>query len=216
MQQKNISITKTARYFILGDASEKIEEVWFVCHGYAQLANYFIKNFEVLDNGKNLIVAPEGLSRFYWKGFSDRVVASWMTREDRESDIVDYVNFLNSVYKEVLSSLKNKNVRINVLGFSQGTATVCRWIANNNVKVDNFILWAGAFPEDLGLTVENVVFERMKKFAVIGDQDEFLNEAAIAKQFAYLNEHNIPLELIRFHGKHEINKEALLDLQKRF
>ena len=64
MQQKNISITKTARYFILGDASEKIEEVWFVCHGYAQLANYFIKNFEVLDNGKNLIVAPEGLSRF--------------------------------------------------------------------------------------------------------------------------------------------------------
>lgn len=140
MQQKNISITKTARYFILGDASDEIEQIWFVCHGYAQLANYFIKNFEVLDNGKNLIVAPEGLSRFYWKGFSDRVVASWMTREDRESDIEDYINFLNSVYTEVCSSLKNKNVRINVLGFSQGTATVCRWVASGKVKVDNFIL----------------------------------------------------------------------------
>ena len=216
MQQKNISITKTARYFILGDASDEIEQIWFVCHGYAQLANYFIKNFEVLDNGKNLIVAPEGLSRFYWKGFSDRVVASWMTREDRESDIEDYINFLNSVYTEVCSSLKNKNVRINVLVFSQGTATVCRWVASGKVKVDNFILWAGAFPDDLDLTVENVVFDRMKKFAVIGDQDEFLNEAAIAKQFAYLNKNKISLDLIRFHGKHEINNEALLDLQKRF
>src|SRR3989344_4462325 len=132
MQQKNIVIPKTARYFILNELSEKIEQVWFVCHGYAQLANYFINNFDELDKSKNLIIAPEGLHRFYWKGFSERVVASWMTKEDRESDIEDYVNYLNVVYDEVISSIKNKNVKINILGFSQGTATVCRWLANDN------------------------------------------------------------------------------------
>jgi hypothetical protein len=91
MVKKNIIVTKTARYFISGEPSESIEQVWFVCHGYAQLANYFIRNFEILNDGKNLIIAPEGLNRFYWKGFSDRVVASWMTKEDREDDIKDYL-----------------------------------------------------------------------------------------------------------------------------
>jgi predicted esterase len=216
MLQKNITIKKTARYFILGDINDTIEQVWIVCHGYAQLANYFIKNFEVLNDGKTLIVAPEGLNRFYWKGFSDRVVASWMTKEDRECDIHDYVNFLNCVYDDVISSLKNKNVRVNVLGFSQGTATVCRWLANNKVKVDNLILWAGAFPEDMNFEADKVVFDAMKIVAVIGNQDEFLTEEAIAMQLLFLNKHKISIELIRFQGKHEINKEALIQLQKYF
>ncbi len=216
MHQKNIIIPKTARYFILGDITDTIEQVWFVCHGYAQLANYFIKNFEVLNDGKTLIVAPEGLNRFYWKGFSDRVVASWMTKEDRECDIHDYVNFLNCVYDDVISSLKNKKVRVNVLGFSQGTATVCRWLANNKVKVDNLILWAGAFPEDMNFEADKVVFDAMKIVAVIGNQDEFLTEEAIAMQLLFLNKHKISIDLIRFQGKHEINKEALIQLQKYF
>jgi predicted esterase len=95
MLQKNIIIPKTARYFILGEPSDQIEQIWFVCHGYGQLANYFIKNFEQLNNGKNLIATPEGLHRFYWKGFSDKVVASWMTKEDRNEVIGDNDEFIN-------------------------------------------------------------------------------------------------------------------------
>ena len=92
MIQKNITIPKTARYFVLGEASEQIEEIWFVIHGYGQLANYFIKKFEVLNNGKNLIVAPEALHRFYWKGFDGKVGASWMTNVERLEEIADYIN----------------------------------------------------------------------------------------------------------------------------
>lgn len=215
MLQKNIIIPKTARYFILNEPTEQIEQVWFVCHGYAQLANYFINNFDELDKNKNLIIAPEGLHRFYWKGFSERVVASWMTKEDRENDILDYINYLNVVYSEVISSLKNKNIKINVLGFSQGTATVCRWLASNNVKADSLILWAGAFPPDMNFEKNKEVFKKLKTFVVVGDADEFITEEEVLKHADLLKKNEIAFELIRFQGKHEINKQTLTDLQKR-
>src|SRR3954467_9897190 len=98
MKQRNITVSKTARYFVSGEMTESIEQLWFVCHGYAQLASSFLTWFDALDQQKHLVIAPEGLHRFYWKGFSDKVVASWMTKEDREADIADYVNFLNKVY----------------------------------------------------------------------------------------------------------------------
>jgi len=216
MQQKNIVIPKTARYFIVGEATEQIESVWFVCHGYAQLANYFINNFDELDNNKHLVVAPEGLHRFYWEGFSDRVVASWMTKEDRENDILDYVNYLDAVYTEVIASLKNKNIKINIFGFSQGTATVCRWLANNKVKADNLILWAGAFPSDMNFEKNKEVFNSINTFVVAGDADEFINEEEVLKHLELLHKNEIAFELIRFKGKHEIDKKVLTDLQKRF
>lgn len=215
MQQKNIIIPKTARYFLLNELTDQTEHVWFVCHGYAQLANYFINNFDELDMNKNLIIAPEGLHRFYWKGFSERVVASWMTKEDRENDILDYVNYLNVVYAEVISSLKNKKVKINVLGFSQGTATVCRWLASNKVKVDNLILWAGAFPSDMNFEKNKEVFNKLKTFVVVGNADEFINDDEVAKHSDLLKKNEIAFELIRFQGKHEINKQTLNELQKR-
>ncbi|MGZ4117744.1 MAG: alpha/beta hydrolase, partial [Bacteroidia bacterium] len=183
MQQKNIVIPKTARYFILGEASEKIEQVWFVCHGYGQLANYFIQNFHALNDGTQLIIAPEGLHRFYWKEFSGRVVASWMTKEDRTSDIIDYVNYLDMVYAEVLAPFKGKKIKVNVLGFSQGAATAGRWMANNRSHADNLIIWAGAFPADLDFEKQKTIFNSMDNFIfVVGDDDQFINEEEIEKQ----------------------------------
>jgi predicted esterase len=215
MKQKNITISKTARYFILGEVSEQIETVWLVCHGYGQLANYFIQNFKVIDNGKNLIVAPEGLHRFYWEKFSGRVVASWMTKEDRAEDIKDYVNYLDAVYAEVLSGFKNKKVKINVLGFSQGAATVCRWIANKKSKIDNLILWAGPFPDDMNFEMLRAVFNNINTFIVIGDNDEFITEQQVKEHNQLLISNKINFELIRFNGRHEIDDEALLQLMNR-
>ncbi|MCW3072247.1 MAG: hypothetical protein JWO44_2137 [Bacteroidetes bacterium] len=215
MLKKNLIIPKTARYFLSAEPSGDTEEIWFVCHGYAQLANYFIKNFEALNNGKVLVVAPEGLHRFYWNGFSGKIVASWMTKEDREDDIRDYVNYLDSVYTEVLSQLKNKTAKITVLGFSQGTATVCRWLANNRSHADNLVLWAGAFPADMDLQLNKALFEKMRTVLVIGDQDEFIKEEQVKEHEQLLDENGTSHELLRFAGKHEIKEETLLQLASR-
>ncbi len=48
-----------------------------------------------------------------------------MTKEDRENEIADYVDFLDAVFGEVVTP----GARVTVLGFSQGVATAARWLA---------------------------------------------------------------------------------------
>ena len=212
MKEKHITVNKTARYFILGEPSEKITQLWFVCHGYGQLANYFLKDFEILDNGKNLVVAPEGLHRFYWNGFDGKVVASWMTKEDRESDINDYVNYLDKLFDETLRGFSRDKIQITILGFSQGVATVSRWVCFGKSKPDHLILWAGVFPPDLKFDPDKNVFNKIKTTMVVGNQDEFLRDGQIEEYEKKLKNMGIKYKLIRFDGKHEINKEVLKNL----
>ncbi|MGL4597138.1 MAG: alpha/beta hydrolase, partial [Bacteroidia bacterium] len=135
MQKRNLVIEKTARFFWLGEAGENVEELWIVCHGYAQLADEFLESFRCIESPKRLLVAPEGLHRFYPKGSSGRVAASWMTREERLADISDYVQYLDQVHQILCA--ENPNIkRIVVLGFSQGAATVSRWAMQGNSLID--------------------------------------------------------------------------------
>ena len=95
-----IQVQKTGRYFTVGDPIEATHLI-FALHGYSQLAFYFIRPFEALNPKKYFIVCPEGLHRFYRQGNNGNVGATWMTKEDRESDIADYVLYLDQVYKEI-------------------------------------------------------------------------------------------------------------------
>jgi hypothetical protein len=88
MTQNELGFSFKARYSRLGEINDDTEQVWFVIHGYGQLAHYFIRKFALLENKNTCIIAPEGLSRFYVNelkegGFrnSDRVGATWMTKE---------------------------------------------------------------------------------------------------------------------------------------
>jgi len=75
-QAHHFQVPRTAHYYTLGTPSEAIEDFWLVCHGYGQLGSEIIHKFEKFDDGKHLIVAAEGLSRFYWGGVTGKVSAS--------------------------------------------------------------------------------------------------------------------------------------------
>jgi predicted esterase len=216
MIQHNVKVEKTARYFVIGKPSEKTKRIWFVYHGYAQLANYFLKKFEPLCNEHDVIVAPEGLHRFYWNGFSGKVVASWMTKEDRLNDIEDYVNYLNRVYDDVISSFKDfeNKPEIISLGFSQGAATVCRWINLSNKKINRLIIWAGAFPEDINYFEKKELFTSLKPVWISGTKDEFLSEEKVKSILKSMSDNGIPFERLVYEGSHTIDKKALLELKK--
>lgn len=213
MLKRNIIVPKTARYFVIGQPGENIATVWFVCHGYGQPADLFIKSFSALENKNTLIIAPEGLHRFYWEKFSGRVVASWMTKEDREDDINDYVNYLDKVYEEVMRPFQGKSVKVIGLGFSQGTSTICRWIANKRSTVNSLILWAGSLPQDMEFSKE--VFGHLKIHYVAGDKDPFIGETQLKQVKEYLAKEQKDFEIIQFDGKHEIDEVTLLALVKR-
>ncbi len=82
MKEHHLIIPKTARYFQNGELNQSTSEVWIVCHGYGQLANFFLRKFDLLNSNTTCIIAPEGLHRYYLEGSAGRVGASWMTKED--------------------------------------------------------------------------------------------------------------------------------------
>ena len=202
MEEHRITVTRSARYFTLGRAER---EVWFVLHGYGQLAGRFLRNFEPLDDGARLIVAPEGLSRFYLTDSpaERRVGATWMTREDRLAEIEDYVRYLDAVYEDVLRSIDRAKIKVTALGFSQGATTACRWTTLGTAKVDHLIVWGGEVPSDVDPP------RAPRLILVYGSRDEYFTAKVVAATEARLREQKIPYELVPFDGGHEIDAEVL-------
>lgn len=211
MQAHKITIPKTAHYYTLGQPGKHIRKLWIVCHGYGQLASTFIYKFEGLDDGQTLVLAPEGLSRFYWGGLTGPVVASWMTKHDRLDEIVDYSNFLQQLYDLTVPQLA-EDVQITLLGFSQGCATQCRWILNKLPHFHQLILWAGLLPEDVDYKIHQAYFSDKKLTFVYGKQDEFVTEERLFWQRDFAAEQGLEFDTVVFEGKHEVDRAVLQQL----
>lgn len=213
MQEHHIGVTRTARYFTLGESSGGVAEVWFVCHGYGQLAARFLRHFEPLAVAGRLIVAPEALSRFYLEDTAvpakeRKVGATWMTREDRLREIADYVRYLDELYAEVVRPAAG-GARVTALGFSQGAATVSRWAALGRWRIDRLVLWGGELPPDLDLAAARERLRTVRLTIVYGRRDEFITEKLAGTITARLRAHDIPHELRRFDGGHELDADVL-------
>ena len=122
----------------------------------------FMRQFAPLDDGTRLIVAPEALSRFYLDPIrerrSERVAARRRDVDDARGPRVGDRG-LRRVPRarggRGPPPLAGAAPRIVVLGFSQGTATVCRWLAASALRADQLVLWAaddsaGAGPRRVG------------------------------------------------------------------
>ena len=210
MQEHHLPVSRTARYFTLGSLDAP-SDVWFVCHGYGQLAARFLERFRPIERPGRLIVAPEGLSRFYLTDSPSerRVGASWMTREDRLYEISDYIAYLDAVHQKVVPP----NAQVTVVGFSQGSATVCRWVGMGSRRVDRLIVWGGEIPPDLELTGR--VAERLRAARltlVYGDRDEYFTPKIVTATERRLGESKIGYELVPFKGGHEIDEATLQQL----
>lgn len=206
-------VARTARYFQLGTLSEQTRQVWFVCHGYGQLAEYFIRHFAHLTDADSalVVVAPEALSRFYLQGTSGRIGATWMTREDRLTEIEDYVAYLNQLAAAVLTQVA-PDVRVTVLGFSQGAATVSRWLAHTPFGPAHLILWAGVFPPDMEAGAAADLLRHQRLTLVCGDEDEFIKPTDLAYQQEKLQQLGAAPEVVWFPGKHTLHAGVLRQL----
>jgi predicted esterase len=216
-------VRRTARYYTLGPTHGFPRELWFVCHGYGQLARRFLTQFAALDDGTRLIVAPEGLSRFYLDPVAERraqaaprVGATWMTREARESEIEDYVAYLEQLSTEIRHHLTGAGPRIVVLGFSQGTATVCRWLGASDLRADQIVLWSGSIPPELDLAEWAARLHGAPLTLVAGDTDELVSGNAVAAEGERLSTAGVAFTLLRHEGGHVIDPDGLLRLAEGF
>lgn len=196
--------TRTARYCSLGKMTERVHELWFVFHGYGQLAGYFIQHFETLATPERFIVAPEGLSRFYLgENKWERVGASWMTREAREEEIEDQVKFLDELYNHVLFGWDD--VRVVLFGFSQGVATAWRWANLSQPPVSDLVAWAGNFPAEF----EGIRALQPRVHAVVGTEDPFYSPEREQAFRAGLAHSGLPYSLRTFSGGHVVHGPTL-------
>jgi predicted esterase len=213
MKENHIEVTRTARYMTLGSPGSDTRQVWLCCHGYRQLANRFLRRFRALDDGSRLLVAPEGLSRFYVDrapgphGPQHLVGASWMTREDRLTEIGDYIRYLDAVAERVLSEVGS--ARQVVLGFSQGVHTVSRWVTHGNVHPSRLVLWGAYLPQDLDMEAAARALEGVTLTLVRGHEDTAVSDAMEAAAVARLEGWGIGYEVDTHPGGHDID-EALL------
>ena len=213
--EHHLVVQRTARYFALGEPSASTTELWIACHGYGQLAAPFLASFAAVASPSRVIVAPEGLSRFYLDGPSTatepprRVGAAWMTREDREHEIADQATYLDALHDRLRPPERVGSVRLRALGFSQGAATVARWIAASRVSVDQLIVWAGAFPADVDLAAFRERLAGAPVVFVAGTRDELAPWAAADVQLQRFTDAGISARLVSFTGGHRLDYGTL-------
>jgi predicted esterase len=218
IQEHHLTVRRTARYYVDGALDGTVRDVWIACHGYGQLAAEFLADCASLREAGRAIVAPEGLSRFYFEsgfhGPDSKVGATWMTREDRLAEIEDYVAYLDALHDDVFSRVDRRTAKLTVLGFSQGTATVARWVAAGRVKPDRVILWGGLLPPDLDLDAARTALQRLELVLVAGRRDRFVDDAKLSAQVAALERFGIAAGTVRYPGGHRLKAEILAQLAR--
>lgn len=217
----HVEVPRTARYYTVGDPAAA-RTLWLALHGYGQLAGSFVRHFaEHAGAGSGrLVVAPEALSRFYVSredpatGAPARVGATWMTREDRDAEIADYVRYLDRAVGAAAAGIELAALALGVLGFSQGAATACRWVAYRHQHglpaPRALVLWGGAIPHDFDLAgADGDALRAVRLTLVVGDADEFATPALVAQQEARLREAGVAHAVVRYAGGHRVDGAVL-------
>ncbi len=200
-----IDVPSSLRYRTLG-VNENNKHLVYVLHGYGQLVEYFSQKFSDIPLKDVLFVFPEGRHRFYLRGTSGRVGASWMTKEWREEDIRLNILSLDLLHEMILKSISPE--KITVIGFSQGGATAARWLAHGKINCDHFISWASVYPPDLA--VEEQAGLAKKNTFVLGTEDEFFPKAD--QELLIEDYQSKGIHIARFEGTHDIDKETLINI----
>lgn len=212
-QHHKLKVERTAHYSTIGNANKNTTRLVIACHGQGQLAKHFIRRFDVLDDGKTLVIAPEALSKFYIKDMQGEVGACWMTREDRLDEISDYTNYLQQLYDHYVPMLSEK-LEIILFGFSQGGATIFRWAMEKFPKVDAFILFGSMLPEDLDYSPHLDYFNSKKMIWMYGTEDQFLTPKRLEFGRNVIAKSQLNFEERTFKGKHVVPREVVKVLFK--
>lgn len=207
----SITTKRTARFYTVGD-TRTAATLWVVLHGYGQLAGEFIRDFEVGLDGSRAFVAPEALSRFYLRAGQGKIGANWMTAEDRRNEISDYVDYLDGVVEELQLADHQK---IFVLGFSQGSATACRWFASSQHNLSGIALWGGGVPPDLDRTGFMEQLDGGRLEFVYGSEDEYVTKTRLRLELQRMNDLLIPFDVVEYEGGHAIVEDELLRMLAR-
>jgi predicted esterase len=168
-------------------------------HGYGEPAEMQLERLRSIPGSERwLLVSIQGLHRFYNRR-SDEVVASWMTRQDRELAIADNLAFVNSVVDAVARDVPAAFPLV-FAGFSQGVAMAFRAAGGCPRAVAGIIAAGGDVPPELD---RGALARIPSALLARGQRDEWYSPAKWTGDQARLRDAGVDLHPVGFDGGHE-------------
>jgi predicted esterase len=177
-------------------------------HGYGHSAGDVlasVRDVPGIDSWR--IAAPDALHRFYTRD-QQKVVGSWMTREDRDLAIADNLAYV----ARVIDRIGPGSAPIVFVGFSQGASMAYRAAVLGGHRARGVIALGGDIPPEVRTHTETAGGAAAWPAVLIGAgvRDTWFGKRLDA-DLAFLSAHAIPHEVIRFDGAHEWTPEFCTD-----
>ena len=189
MADAHVIETKTHGRYLVRRASSQRLLVGF--HGYGENAEKHLEELEKIDGiGDWNLAAIQGLHRFYNR--AEEVIASWMTRQDRELAIADNIEYVHAV----VDALKPYDTLV-FAGFSQGAAMAYR--AATHIECNALLILGGDLPPDVTEISAPVLLGR-------GERDDWYSHEKFEKDLNYLRT-QVNVTTCVFDGGHEWSDE---------
>jgi predicted esterase len=203
--ERTIATGTHGRYLVEPPASGGAAPVLFGCHGYAEGAETQLERMRAIPGaGRWRLVAIQGLHRFYQRR-ENQVIASWMTRQDRELAIADNLAYVEGVMRDVEKEWPGAP-RVVLAGFSQGVAMVYRVAAAAPRPVDGVIAVGGDVPPELDAAALAHVPSAL---VCRGERDEWYTTDKFDNDIGRLRAAGVAVRPLAFDGGHEWADEVI-------
>ena len=174
-------------------------------HGYGEGADAQLDRMRRTPGADRwLLVSIQGLHRFYQRR-ANEVVASWMTRQDRDLAIVDNLAYVAAVMDAVDREYPDPP-RLVLTGFSQGVAMTFRAAAASSRAVDGVIAVGGDVPPELGASA---VGRARHALVCHGTRDEWYTKEIFDRDVQRLRGANVIVRPLEFDGGHEWSDDVV-------
>ena len=205
MIERTIATATHGRYLIEPPAASGPAPVLVGFHGYGEGADAQLERMRRIPGADCwLLVSIQGLHRFY-KRRANEVVASWMTRQDRDLAIGDNLAYVAAVMDAVDGEYPGAP-RLVLTGFSQGVAMTFRAAAASSRSVDGVIAVGGDVPPELDASAMGRVVHAL---VCHGVRDEFYARATFDRDVQRLRQANVTVRPLEFDGGHEWSDDVV-------
>lgn len=195
MDTRTISTGTHGRYLV--DIPDPSRGTLVGFHGYQENAAITFDVLRQIAAARSMgVVSIQGLHRFYTRG--NDVIASWMTKEDRELAIADNIAYVANVLAAVADEYGVTRPLI-YAGFSQGVAMAYRAAVFGQRHCDGVIALAGDVPPDVAPLASSLP----KVLLGHGKEDKWYTDQHAAKDRAVLEQAGVTMIEHVFDGGHQ-------------
>lgn len=207
LEPKRLHLETTVHGRVLLQASTSVSSagrLLMVFHGYAQSAEDGLSAVRGIPGLEAWNVASVQALHPFYRGRTEQVVASWMTRQDRELAIADNLHYVSTAVRTLEDRLGFSDPTRVYCGFSQGAAMAWRAAAMLDLSCDGLIILGGDVPPELAdLSLETLPPVLIGR----GRGERAYSRDQMERDLALLTGKDVTFSVCEYDGGHEWTNE---------